>query len=61
MLMMQNPIKQGNQLCLPSAAESTLKYRKLKPFTVAVHEFEDSTPTLLIGDVVRDDVDMFIH
>lgn len=41
------------------SAQPALEDRELQPFTVTIHQVENTPPALLIADVVRYNVEMF--
>src|SRR6202043_2987695 len=48
------------QLDASALAQAALEHRELQPFPVAVHQSEDAAPAALVGDIVRDDVEVLV-
>ena len=57
--VMDNAIEPRGEFSAATSGQPTLEHRKLKPVSLAFHDFEDAPPALLIGDVVGDYVEAF--
>ena len=60
-IMMDNSVQEGNHLRVSPTTQPALKDRELQPFAVPVHDLEDSAPAFCVGDIIGDDIEMFVH
>lgn len=59
--MVDDTVKQSDKLSVAGPTHTTLKYGQLKPLPIAVHEPENTTPALGVGNIVGNDIQMFVH
>ena len=56
--VIDHPVESCNQIGVATAAQTALEDRKLYPFSESLHQLEHAAPTLRVGDVVDDDVEV---
>src|SRR5690606_13911977 len=60
LIMMDDSVEEEHQFGLALRTHAALEHGVLEPFSVAVHDLEDASPSLRIGDIVSDDIEPLV-